>query len=104
MLSKVRWLSLSLIVLFSFLLFSGSGSCTHLDDDIRLDVPPDGRVHVENRFGDVSSEVWDKQYVSVSAVVTGGSLTRSPILIDNKGKYLSISTSGLRADLARSSK
>src|SRR5262245_42088679 len=92
MLSKVRWLSLSLIVLFSFLLLSGSGFSNHLDDDIRLDVPPDGRVRVENRFGDVTAEVWDKQYVSVSAVVTGGSLTRSPILIDNKGKYLSIST------------
>ena len=92
MVSKVRWLSLSLIVLLSFLLLSDSGFSNHLDDDIRFDVPPDGRVHVENRFGDVIAEVWDKQYVSVSAVVTGGSLTRSPILIDNKGNYLSIST------------
>ena len=92
MLSKVRRLSLSLIVLLSFLLLSDSSFSNKLDDDIRIDVPPDGRVHVENRFGDVTAEVWDKQYVSVSAVVTSGSLARSPILIDNKGKYLSIST------------
>jgi len=93
MFSKVRGLCSSLIILLSIFLYSDSILAINFDD-IRIDVPPDGRVHVENRFGDVSAEVWDKPFVSVSAVVTGptsSGLKRSPILIDNRGTYLSIS-------------
>jgi Ca-activated chloride channel homolog len=90
---KVRGLCSSLIILLSIFLYSDSSLGSNFDD-IRIDVPADGRVHVENRFGDVNAEVWDKQFVSVSAVVTGPTssvLKRSPILIDNRGTYLSIS-------------
>src|SRR6185436_19071617 len=95
MFSKVRRLFVCLIILPGLFLSFNSSLGNNLDDDIRIDVPPDGRVHVENRFGDVVAEVWDKPYVSVSASITGSSpssLTRSPIVIDNKGKYLSNST------------
>jgi VWFA-related protein len=95
MFSKVSRLWVCLIILPGLFLSFNSSLGKNLDDDIRIDVPPDGRVHVENRFGDVVAEVWDKSYVSVSASVTSpspSSLTRSPIVIDNKGKYLSIST------------
>ena len=93
MFSKVRGLCSSLIILLSIFLYSDSSLGSNFDD-IRIDVPADGRVHVENRFGDVNAEVWDKPFVSVSAVVTGPTssvLKRSPILIDNRGSYLSIS-------------
>ena len=95
MFSKVRRLCFCLIILPGLFLSFNSSLGNNLDDDIRIDVPADGRVRVENRFGDVTAEVWDKTYVSVSASVTStspSSLTRSPILIDNKGKYLAIST------------
>jgi VWFA-related protein len=95
MCSKVRRLCVCLIILPGLFLSFNSSLGNSLDDDIRIDVPADGRVHVENRFGDVVAEVWDKTYVSVSASVTSpapSSLTRSPIVIDNKGKYLAIST------------
>jgi hypothetical protein len=63
------------------------------DGDIRIDLPADGSVRVENQFGGVFAEVWDEKYVSVSATVEGSSprFTRSPIVIDNRGKLLSIS-------------
>src|ERR1051325_4643423 len=95
MFSKVRRLWVCLIILPGLFLSSNSSLGNNLDDDIRIDVPADGRVRVENRFGDVTAEVWDKTYVSVSASVTSpspSSLTRSPIVIDNKGNYLAIST------------
>src|SRR6478735_4664980 len=93
MVPKVRGLCSGLIILLSIFLYSDSSLGTNFDD-IRIDVPADGRVHVENRFGDVNAEVWDKPFVSVSAVVTGPTssvLKRSPILIDNRGSYLSMS-------------
>ena len=83
-----------LLIPLVFLLFSTS-KANDLDDDIRIDVPADGRVQVDNKFGDVTAEVWNNQYVSVSTVVSNAApsvaLKRSPILIDNRGTYLSIS-------------
>src|SRR5437867_5416325 len=94
MYSKVRRLCFSLIILPGLFLSSNSSLGNNPDDDIRIDVPADGRVRIENRFGDVSVQVWDRTYVSVSAIVTSptpSTLTRSPIVIDNRGNYLSIS-------------
>lgn len=92
---KFRRLWLGLIILPGLFLSSSVSLGNHFDDEIRIDVPTDGRVRVENRFGDVSAEVWDKTYVSVSVAVTSpkpASLTRSPIVIDNRANFLSIST------------
>ena len=85
----------SLIILALLLLSSVSLFATPFDDDLRIDLPADGHIHVENRFGDVIAEAWDKPYVSISAAVTSpspASLTRSPIVIDNRGSSLSVST------------
>jgi VWFA-related protein len=62
-------------------------------DDVRIDVPPSARVRIENQFGQVSAEVWKEKYVSVSASIEGSDsrFTRSPIVIENKAKLLSIS-------------
>src|SRR6185369_1459023 len=58
------------------------------------DFPAGGELKVRNDFGNVSAEVWHNNYVAVSATIGGdGStrLTRSPILIDNRGKLITIS-------------
>ena len=94
MLLKVHRLYPSLMIL-SWLFLSSFSSLGRPADDIRIDVPADARVHVENRFGDVSVEVWDKTFASVSATIaspSAASLTRSPLVIDNRGSFLSIST------------
>src|SRR6267378_1405159 len=93
MFSTVRTILYSLIVLSSVLLHSAVTYGKPIQEDIRIDVPLDGQVQVENRFGNVSVEVWGNKYVSVSATVDGSSLRfgRPPIVIDNRGKLLSIS-------------
>lgn len=62
-------------------------------DDVRIDVPPSARVRIENQFGQVSAEVWKEKYVSVSASIEGSDsrFTRSPIVIENRAKLLSVS-------------
>ena len=62
------------------------------DDEIRIDVPADGQITVRNDFGNVAVEVWTNSYVAVSATIEGSArFTRSPIVIDNRGKLLVIS-------------
>jgi VWFA-related protein len=61
-------------------------------DDIRIDLSPGGLVKIQNRFGNVSAEVWSNRFVSVSAnVQSDAHLSRSPILLDNRGSVLNIS-------------
>ena len=99
MVSKVHRLLIGLIILPG--LFLSSKQSLGYEDGIPIDVPPDARVRVENRFGAVSAEVWSQKYVLVSAVVSGATSagqTRSPIVIDNRGKFLSISASRMPAN------
>jgi len=79
--------------LATFLLLPIKIQSSTVDGDIRIDLPPEGSVRVENQFGSVLAEVWQEKYVSVSASVEGSAprFTRSPIVIDNRGKLLSIS-------------
>lgn len=61
-------------------------------DEIRIDVPADGQIKVRNDFGNVSVELWNNSFVAVSATFEStAKFTRSPIVIDNRGKLLTIS-------------
>src|SRR5215510_9523167 len=89
MFSKVQKAILGLIVLAAF-----SPAKAHADDEIRIDLPAGGELKVRNDFGNVNAEVWNNSYVAVSASIGGdGStrLSRSPIIIDNRGKLITIS-------------
>ncbi len=86
---KVQRVFLGLVILAAF---SPPNACA--DDEIRIDLPAGGELKVRNDFGNVSAEVWSNNYVAVSATIGGdGStrLTRSPIIIDNRGKLITIS-------------
>src|SRR5215470_2223054 len=86
---KVWKVFLGLIVLAAF-----SPATAYADDEIRIDLPAGGELRVRNDFGNVNAEVWHNNYVAVSATIGGdGStrLTRSPIIIDNRGKLITIS-------------
>ena len=94
MVSIVRRLVIGLILLSGFLFSPTFSDGKPFDEGIRIDVPVGGNVHVENKFGNVQAEVWDKTYVAVAASFESSAPTaqrRSPILIDNRGKDLSIS-------------
>src|SRR4026208_1672307 len=60
--------------------------------EIRLEVHADALGEVRNDFGNVSVETWNNSYVAVSATFEStAKFTRSPIVIDNRGKLLTIS-------------
>ena len=86
------------LILLAALLFPGTAStastasAVQSDDEIRIDVPADAQITVRNDFGNVLVEVWNNNYVAVSATVEGSAkFSRSPIVIDNRGKQLTIS-------------
>jgi len=86
---KVQKALLGLMVLAAF-----SPATAYADDEIRIDLPAAGQLKVRNDYGDVTAEFWSNSHVAVSAVIGGdGStrLTRSPIIIDNRGSVISIS-------------
>jgi len=86
---KVQKALLGLVLLAAF-----SPTTAYADDEIRIDLPAGGQLKVRNDFGDVTAEVWSNSHVAVSAVIGGdGStrLTRSPIIIDNRGLLITIS-------------
>ena len=86
---KVQKALLGLLFLVAF-----SPTTAYADDEIRIDLPAGGQLKVRNDFGNISAEVWNNSYVAVSANIGGdGSqrLSRSPILIDNRGSLLTIS-------------
>ena len=86
---KVHKAILGLIFLAAF-----SPATAYADDEIRIDFPAGGQLKVRNDFGDVMVEVWSNNHVAVSAIIGGdGSrrLTRSPIIIDNRGSLVTIS-------------
>jgi VWFA-related protein len=77
------------IFLLTALLFPTTASGA---DEIRIELPPGSQLKVRNDFGNVSLERWNQDYATVSYTVEGSAtLTRSPILIDNRGKLVSIS-------------
>ena len=89
MFSKVYNAVLGLLFLAAF-----SPATAYADDEIRIDFPAGGQLKVRNDFGDVMVEVWSNNHVAVSTVIGGdGSkrLSRSPIIIDNRGSLVTIS-------------
>jgi VWFA-related protein len=89
MFSKVQKVFLGLLFLAAF-----SPATAYADDEIRIDLPAGGQLRVRNDFGNVNAEVWSNNYVAVSASIGGdGSvrLSRSPIIVDNRGAMLTIS-------------
>src|SRR5678815_4871489 len=86
---KVQKALLGLVLLAAF-----SPTTAYADDEIRIDLPAGGQLKVRNDFGDVTAEVWSNSHVAVSAVIGGDGttkLTRSPIIIDNRGSLITIS-------------
>lgn len=82
---------LSLFIV-SLVLGSTVGFAQAPDAGIRIDVPADGHVRVENQFGGVSAEIWREKFVLVSAAIDADArFRRSPVVIENRNKLLSVS-------------
>ncbi|HEU4511447.1 MAG TPA: VWA domain-containing protein [Pyrinomonadaceae bacterium] len=87
MLLKVQKVLCGLVILAAF-----SPITAHAEDEIRIEVRPGAELKVRNDYGNVTAEVWSNTYVAVSATIEGATaLSRSPIIIDNRGSLVSIS-------------
>ena len=61
-------------------------------DEIRIELPAGTQLKVRNDYGNLSVEQWDQNYAAVSYTIDGSAtLTRSPILINNQGKLVTVS-------------
>ena len=81
-----------LILLAALILPSIALAISSNEEMIRIDVPANAQIKVRNDFGKVSVEPWNNTYVAVSAEIEGtAKFTRSPIVIDNRGKLVMIS-------------
>jgi VWFA-related protein len=87
MLLKVQKVLCGLVLLAAF-----SPITARADDEIRIEVRPGAELKIRNNYGNVTAEVWSNTYVAVSATIEGATtLSRSPIIIDNRGSLVSIS-------------
>lgn len=87
--SRIARQSLFFALASMFLTFVASAQNA---EGIRIEVPPDGRVRIENQFGGVRTETWDENYVLVAATIAGNqTLKRSPVLIENRNRRLAVS-------------
>ena len=68
----------------------GSAPAFQSNQDLRLELPANGNLRVENLRGGVIAELWDQDYVSVSAITDSGEHSRSPAVIQRSDTLLSV--------------
>ena len=68
----------------------GSTPAFQSNQDLRLELPANGNLRVENLRGGVIAELWDQNYVSVSAITDSGERSRSPAVIQRSDTLLSV--------------
>lgn len=68
----------------------GSAPVFQAIQDLRLELPANGNLRVENLRGGVIAELWDQNYVSVSAITDSGERSRSPAVIQRSDTLLSV--------------
>src|SRR6266849_3646718 len=57
---------------------------------LRLELPANGNLRVENLRGGVIAELWSENYVSVSAITDSGQASRSPAIMQRTDSLLSM--------------
>ncbi len=61
-----------------------------VEEALRLELPDNGNLRVENLRGGVIVEVWNEKYVSVTAISDRGELRRSPAVVQRTDTLVSI--------------
>jgi len=68
---------------------------------LRLELPANGNLRVENLRGGVIAELWSENYVSVSAITDSGQESRSPAVVQRSDSLLSLRVARGAAGAAR---
>lgn len=66
-----------------------TGAHAQESEAVRVELPENGNLRVENLRGSVIVEVWNENYVSISAT-TNGQQSRSPVIIQRTDRLLSV--------------
>ncbi|HEY0407008.1 MAG TPA: VWA domain-containing protein [Pyrinomonadaceae bacterium] len=67
-----------------------------VDDGVRVDLPANNALRIENWRGSVKIEVWNEQNVSIAATVDGSTPKSSPVIIARAARLLSVSVARQR--------
>jgi VWFA-related protein len=95
-LSYLRKNSFGLIAALCFALVAQAGTpilpAVHpqTPEGLRLELPANGNLRIENQRGGVMVELWPENYVSVAAITDSGQQSRSPAVIQRSDSLLSI--------------
>src|SRR6266851_9738423 len=89
--AKLFALALGLcVVLISNVQAQGSVSTFKSDEGLRLELPANGNLRVENLRGGVIADLWNENYVSVLAITDNGQPSRSPAVVHRTDTLLSV--------------
>src|SRR5215470_5185188 len=61
-----------------------------IQEGLRLELPDNGNLRVENLRGGVIIEIWNERYVSVTAISDRGEVSRSPAVVRRTDTLLSV--------------
>jgi VWFA-related protein len=78
------------LALLSLVVVSPSSTATQANGELRFELPSNGNIRIENFRGSVIAQVWQENYVSVSAVADSGEASRMPAIVDRGEGLLSI--------------
>ena len=84
------WLELAMILSFVSPALFVSETKAQTNSGVRLELPANGNLRVENLRGAVIMEVGDEAFVSVSAIAESGELIASPAVIQSSASLLSV--------------
>lgn len=68
-----------------------------VEDGVRIDLPANGRLRIENRRGGVSVEVWNEKYVAITAATSDVRSAAAPVRIERTDGQLAVSVAALDA-------
>jgi VWFA-related protein len=87
---------LSACLLFSAFCFLPLYFGLAADEGVRLELPANGALHIENWRGGIKLEVWGERFVSVTATIDGATPKSSPVVVKRTRRLLSISVARQR--------
>ena len=86
--------SVRVIVILCLALFANgatfSSASSQLDEGLHLELPANGNLRIENLRGGVIAQLWNEDYVSVSAIFDSGKQSRSPAVVQRTDSLLSV--------------
>src|SRR5213593_1777325 len=90
--SRLYFRSFIYLISVCALLYSPNafGKSPPVQEGLRLELPNNGNLRVENLRGGVIINVWNESYVSVSAISDRGELARSPAVVQRTDTLLAV--------------